>query len=240
MRSFTRSNLSKQKTGLVLLALTVNLGSGCALPTGLLKSRWAMDDPEYAEKYCDGAEKGDVFGKLKQAADARFQEDASGLFVSGGFSKRNGDEDGLVAIDVGAETYFASYLTGRASLMGMGNGEDWFTGADAGLRLQSPSRFAPFVGAGLFAGYAKEVVPATDDWIDNDEDGFIDEHGEDKERLSGAIAAVYPELGAHFWWNPSVRLTGFGRYLVTTDGRASDDWLCGVGIALFTNPWTTP
>lgn len=236
MSCFTQTNLPMTNAAGLFLAVTTMVLVGCALPTGVLKSRWAMDDPEYAQKYCDGAEKGDVLGKLKQANDARFQEDASGWFVSGGFSKRGDDEDGLVAIDIGREAYFTSFLTGRASLMGMGNGEDWFTGADTGLRLQSPSRFAPFVGAGLFAGYAKEVVPADDDWIDNDDDGYVDEHGEDKERLSDAIAAVYPELGAHFWWNPSVRLTGFGRYLVTTDGRDSDDWLFGVGIALFSNP----
>jgi hypothetical protein len=228
------------KAASLLLGLAAVVGSGCSLPTGVLKSRWAMDDPEYAEKYCDGAEKGDLLGKLKQAADARFQEDASGLFVSGGYSLRADDDDGLFAIDIGAESYFASYVTGRASLMGLGNGEDWFTGVDAGLRLQSPSRLAPFVGAGVFGGYAKEVVPAGDDWIDNDDDGFIDESGEDDERLSGALAAIYPELGAHFWWNPNVRLTGFGRYLVTTDGRSSDDWLFGVGLAVFTNPWTKP
>ena len=40
--------------------------------------------------------KGDVLGKLKQATDARFQEDALGWFVSGGFSKRGDEEDGLV------------------------------------------------------------------------------------------------------------------------------------------------
>jgi hypothetical protein len=199
-----------------------------------------MDDPEYAEKYCDGAEKSDVLGKLKQATDARFQEDASGLFVSGGYSKRNDDDDGLLAIDIGAETYIASYLTGRASLMGMSNGEDWFTGADSGLRLQVPSRLAPFIGAGLYAGYADEVVPASNDNIDNDDDGFVDEAGEDKQRLSDAIAAIYPEAGAHFWWTPNIRLTGYGRYMVTTAGRATDDWLFGVGIALFTNPWSSP
>ena len=101
-----------------------------------------------------------------------------------------------MAIDIGREAYFTSFLTGRASLMGLGNGEDWLSGADAGLRFQSPSRFAPFVGAGLFAGYAQEVVLADDDWVDNDDDGYIDERGEDKERLSEAIAAVYP-AGRH-------------------------------------------
>ncbi|WP_286178042.1 hypothetical protein [Stieleria mannarensis] len=221
----------------LMLAITaaVITQCGCALPTGILRSRWAMDDPEYAEKYCDGAEKSDPLGKLKQAVDARFLEDADGIFVSGGYTQRSDADNGLFAIDIGAETYFASYLTGRASLMGMGNGEDWFTGVDTGLRLQTPSRLAPFVGAGVYGGFAKEVVSADDDWKDNDDDGFIDEHGEDEERISGALAAFYPELGGHFWWTPQIRLTGYGRYMISTEGRDADDWILGVGLAVFTN-----
>ena len=84
-----------------------------------------------------------------------------------------------MAIDIGREAYFTSFLTGRASLMGTGNGEDWLSGADAGLRFQSSSRFAPFVSAGLFAGYAKDVVLADDDWVDNDDDGYGTSWGHD-------------------------------------------------------------
>ena len=43
-----------------LLAGCAIFDCGCALPTGILRSRWAMEDHEYAEKYCDGAEKSDV------------------------------------------------------------------------------------------------------------------------------------------------------------------------------------
>jgi hypothetical protein len=195
-----------------------------------------MQDAEYAEKYCDGADKSDVLGKLKQAADARFQDDACGLFVSGGYAKRSAAEDGLAAIDVGGEAYLTSSVTGRISWMGMGNGDDWFTGADAGVRLQTPTRLAAFVGAGVFAGYAEETIPADDDWKDNDDDGLVDERGEDDERISGTLATVYPELGAHFWWTPKVRLTSYGRYMVTTEGSSASDWQFGVGLAIFTNP----
>lgn len=219
-----------------MLVVGLCFQGGCALPTGILRSRWAMDDAEYAEKYCDGAEKTDVLGKLKQAVDARFQADASGMFVSGGYAKRTDADHGLFAIDIGTESYCTSFLTGRASLMGMGNGDDWFTGADLGLRLQTPTRLAPFVGAGVYAGYADEEVLADDDGKDNDDDGSIDEWREKDERFSGALAAVYPEVGAHFWWTPQVRLTGYGRYMVTTEGRTADDWQIGVGLAVFTNP----
>ncbi len=225
---------TRMKRQLPLFAmLCVVATSGCTLPSGILRSRWAMDDPDYAAKYAEGAEKTDIRGKLKQAVDARFQNGSSGMFVSGGAYVRPDSQSGMGAIDVGVESYVTSYLTTRGSLTLFAGGGDLFTGLDLGMRLQSPSRLAPFAGAGTFAGYAREVVPADDDWIDNDEDGFIDEHGEDRERFSGFLLAVYPEVGTHFWWTPNIRLTGFGRYLVTTEGRDDDDWLIGGGVALF-------
>ena len=207
--------------------------SGCGLPSGLLRSRWAMDNEAYASKYADGAEKSDLPGKIKQAADARFMEGASGMFVAGGVTSRPDANSELLGIEVGFEHYAASYVTTRGSLSFMSDGDDWFSGADVGLRFQTPTRLAPFAGAGLFAGYADEVVPAANDGIDNDDDGFTDERGEDRERFKGALAAVYPETGLHFWWTPRLRLTGYGRYMITTEGRDDDDWMIGGGLALF-------
>lgn len=218
-------------TGAILVITCI----GCALPTGVLKSRWAMDDPEYASKYADGAPKTEPLQKIKQAADARFLEKASGIFVSGGITRRPDADNNLFAIDVGGEHYLTSYLTGRVSLVGMVN-DDWFTGADAGMRLQTPTRLAPFVGLGIFGGWARETVDASDDWIDNDDDGFTDEYGEEKKRVSGSYFAAYPETGFHLWWTPRIRLTTYGRYLISDDGRDSDDWMFGTGIAIFTNP----
>lgn len=210
--------------------------AGCSLPSGIFRSRWAMDDSEYANKYCDGADKSDLLGKLKQASDARFMDQATGSYLGGGYTIRGDDDQGLGALDLGKESYVMSGMTTRASLTLMANGEDLFTGADGGLRLQTPSRLAPFVGLGVFAGAARETVPARDDFIDNDEDGAIDEFDEEDERFTGALAAVYPELGLHFWWNSNTRLTAYSRYMITTDGRESDDWLSGIGIACFNNP----
>ena len=206
--------------------------SGCGLPSGLLRSRWAMDDPVYAEKYADGAEKTDIVGKVKQASDARFVEGASGLYASAG-SSAWGDGTGMVGGEVGVEVYGTSYWTGRTALVGFANQEDGYLGLDLGTRLQVPSRLAPFVGVGMFAGYAEKSVVRDRDGEDNDEDGIIDERGEEDERISGVIAALYPETGVHFWWTPRLRLTGFGRYVITTDGRDSDDWLLGGGLAIF-------
>lgn len=220
----------------VFLVLSFAIVSGCALPTGILKSRWAMDDPEYAEKYADGADKSDVLGKIKQASDARFLDNATGWFVSTGVTRRAGAEHGMFTIDLGGEAYLTSYLTSRLSLVGMANSDDWFTGLDTGLRLQTPTRLAPFVGIGASAGFASERVNAENDLKDNDDDGSIDELGEKDWRLDGSLATFYPEVGAHFWWTPEIRLSTYGRYMMTTEGRDSDDWLVGGGIAFFSNP----
>jgi len=217
------------------LALITSVAPGCSLPAGLLRSRWAMEDPEYAQKYADGADKSDIPGKIKQAADARFLDGATGFYVSGGALSRPDSDRGMLGGEIGYEGYATSFLTARGSLMGIGNQEDWFTGLDGGLRLQSPTRLAAFTGAGVFVGAANEMVPATDDSIDNDDDGFVDEAGEKRERLSGMLVGIYPEVGAHFWWTPAVRLTGYGKYMVTSEGRSGDDWLIGAGIAIFSN-----
>lgn len=49
----------------------------------------------------------------------------------------------------------------------------------------------------------------------------------------GGLAAIYPEVGVHLWLDGRFRLTTFGRYLVTSEGREFDDWLVGGQIAIF-------
>lgn len=191
-----------------------------------------MDDPDYAVKYQEGAEKTDPIGKIKQASDARFLNGASGTYVSGGLSYRP-DTGNAAIIDVGAELYTTSYLTQRVSLMGTAGFDQASLGVDAGIRLQSPTRLAPFVGLGVYTGMNWETVDADDDGLDNDDDGSTDELGEEDIDYDWALAAIYPELGAHFWWTPRLRFTGFGRYWITSDGRDSDTWILGGGIAVF-------
>ena len=224
--------LTKVILALVCISTTATV-PGCVLPTGVFRSRWAMDNDVYAEKYADGAEKTDVAGKIKQAADARFVSGNAGLYVSSGITARPDANSELIGVDIGMEGYATSYLTSRGSLKFMSDGDDWFTGADLGARVQTPTRLAPFAGAGVFLGAASERVDAEDDWIDNDNDGSTDERGERKTRFNGALAAVYPEVGVHLWWTPEVRLTGFGRYMITSEGRDDDDWLIGAGLAIF-------
>lgn len=231
-----KQSRSQASRWLCLYALITVLLSGCMLPTGVFRSRWAMDDEEYALKYAKGAKKTDLLGKIKQAVDARFMDGSAGTYASGGYARRPDADHGLAGLELGGEGYLSSYTTSRVALVGYANGDDIFGGLDAGFRVQTPSRLAPFVGAGTFLGAANEWVDADDDGEDNNDDGRIDEYGEQEHRFSGALAAIYPETGIHFWWTPSLRLTGFGRYLVSTEGRRADDWLIGAGIAFFTNP----
>lgn len=214
----------------VFLTLTPQTASA-QFPTGITKSRWAMDDPEYSAKYADGADKTDIPGKIKQAADARFIKDSSGWYVSGGLTAFGNSTNPMGSFEVGYAGYGTSYFSNRVGLVAAANDDDFFLGGEAGMRFQTPTRLAPFVGLGLFIGAASTKVDASDDDLDNDDDGRVDERGEEKSSFDGALSAIYPETGLHFWWTPRVRLSGFGRYLVTTEGRDADAWYYGASIA---------
>ncbi len=212
---------------LLLAAVFLGLGSGCSL-----KSRYAMDDPVYAEKYADGAEKDDPLGKLKQAFDARHTEQLAGYYVSGGAQVR--DEDTVLGgAELGIEGYPTNWMTARAALAIYGNDGEGYGGLDLGVRFQPPSRIAPFVGLGLFNGGSKGVRDADFDGADNDDDGLIDERGETRSTLDGWTTAIYPEVGVHAWINGRTRISGFGRYFITTHGRDDDHWLIGGQVTIF-------
>lgn len=197
-----------------------------------------MDDPVYAEKYAEGAKKTDLLGKAKQALDARHTENLNGMYFSGGAQQRHSDEDAIYGGEVGYESYAANWVSLRGSLaVYVGEQDDnteGYGGLDLGLRFQTPSRIAPFVGVGIFNGISRGTESANDDGLDNDDDGAIDERNERKSTVDGWMTAVYPEVGLHIWANGNVRLTGFGRYFVTSEGRDQDDWLIGAQVAIFT------
>jgi len=212
-----------------VLLITILVSPGCTS----LKSRYAMDDPVYAEKYADGAERGDVLGKLKQAMDARHTTGLGGVYLSGGLQVQPRKGNAMGGGELGIEGYGENWLTGRAALSAYGANGEGFFGVDAGMRVQTPSRIAPFAGVGGFVGYSKVKELADDDFIDNDGDMFIDEPGERGTVVDGMLSVVYPEVGIHFWPNGNWRLTTFGRYLISSEGRSQDDWLLGAQMAIF-------
>ena len=212
-----------------LLICLLVASSGCSL----LKSRYAMDDPVYAEKYAEGAKKSDVFGKAKQALDARHAEGLGGFYLSGGAQYQADADEPFFGGELGAEGYATSWLSTRGSLATYIGDDEGYMGLDLGLRFQTPTRVAPFVGLGMFHGASRDVELADWDGRDNDGDGLVDERGEKESGIDDWLSAVYPEVGAHVWLNGSWRLTAYGRYFVTSEGRAHDDWLVGGQLTVF-------
>jgi len=205
---------------LTLAVLVVWLG-GCGT------SRWAMDDPDYAAKYGRPYGNDKLPRMAKQCVDARYVAGKRGGYVS---CAAAGDPFGLGG-QVGAFGYATPCLSGRAALAGLaGTGaKDLFAGIDLGIRCQTPTRLAPFAGVGTFLGYNERESPAFYDGVDNDCDFVVDEWDE-KTTEYGFLAAVYPELGVHFWLNGRTRLTASGAYYFTTDGRDTDFWFFGLGL----------
>ena len=212
-----------------LVIVLVATSCGCSL----LRSRYAMDDPVYAEKYAVGAERGDLLGKAKQAFDARHTEGLGGVYISGGAQVRPYTRNVMGGAELGAEGYVTNWMTTRGALAGYWSNDEGFAGLDLGLRLQSPTRIAPFVGLGTFHGGSRGVELAHWDGADNDGDGLIDEWGEKKSTIDGWLSSIYPELGAHLWIDGNWRLTAHGRYFITTEGRKHDDWLLGLQLTCF-------
>ncbi|MGB7345074.1 MAG: hypothetical protein WBD20_12745 [Pirellulaceae bacterium] len=202
------------------------------IPAGFMRSRWAMSDPQYATKYANGASKLNLPKKIKQAADARFVDDFAGWYISAGLTSIGDTPSPLGSIELGFTGYQTSYLTNRVGFVAALNDEDFYIGGETGIRLQTPTRLAPFVGLGLFAGASSTRSPAEHDDVDNDDDGSVDEDGETEFDFDGALAAVYPEAGLHFWWTPRVRFSGFGRYMITTEGRRADSTYFGASVAI--------
>ncbi len=212
-----------------LLIVLVTASCGCSL----LRSRYAMDDPVYAEKYADGAERGDLLGKAKQALDARHTEGLGGVYLSGGAQIRPDSGSAMGGAELGVEGYAANWMTTRCAVSAFLGEDEGFAGLDLGVRVQAPTRIAPFVGIGTFQGGSRGVELAHWDGVDNDDDGLIDEHGEKKSIVDGWLSTIYPEVGTHVWVNGSWRLTTYGRYLVTSEGRNHDDWLMGMQLTCF-------
>ena len=204
----------------------VCLSSGCGT------SRWAMDDPDYSAKYERPYEKGEKLPRMaKQLIDARHVAGKGGVYAAAVGAKRPlsaGGELGLFAYHPATPCVEA-----RGALAGLaGTGAtDVFGGIDLGLRLQPPSRLAPFAGIGLFNGLDREELTAEADGQDNDNDMFTDEPGETKDSAE-YLGAVYPELGLHHWLNSRWRISGLSRYYVTTDGRNTDFWTVGLSLSL--------
>jgi len=202
--------------------------SFCGCTNWPLSSKWAMDDPDYAEKYAQPYGDDKSSRMLKQLVDARHVDDKSGWSLSSGA----GGSPATLGASIGGFFFPAPWSEVGYSFTGLaGTGaQDWFIGPEASVRIQTPTRVAPFVGAGGFIGANRFSQRADGDGVDNDNNGFIDELGEEDE-VYKAFVAVYPEAGLHAWLNGTTRLTASGRYYVTEEGRDDDFWFLSVSMS---------
>ncbi|MFP6765656.1 MAG: hypothetical protein VB858_18650 [Planctomycetaceae bacterium] len=187
-----------------------------------------MDDADYAEKYAQAYGDDKPVRMLKQLVDARHVDGKSGWTLGTGA----GGSPATLGASAGGFCFPTHWSEVNYSLTGLaGTGAtDWFIGPEAGVRIQTPTRVAPFVGAGGFLGINRFYENADRDGIDNDDNGFVDEPGE-QEKSYKTFAAVYPEAGIHAWLNGTTRLTASGRYYVTEEGRDDDFWYAGVSLS---------
>lgn len=179
--------------------------------TGCSGSRWAQRDPDYTEKYAEHTE--DPARVVKQAVDARHVEHKGGSYIHAGVAPF----DEAYLLSGGGFGYPTAWFEQRIGLSALASEtiEDrLFLGVEGGLRVQSPSRFAPFVGIGGYAG------PSLAAWLeDDDSDYVLPSEGEEDHN---ALAAIYPEIGFHLWQNADKRWTFSASYWLTTEGRNED------------------
>jgi hypothetical protein len=168
----------------------------------------------------------------KQIIDARHVAGKRGAYVGGAMQT----DPGAAGIELGIFQYADEkpWLEGRGALsvLWADTAEEVFAGATLGARAQSPSRVAPFVGLGAYVGVTPyfEFVLADADNIDNDDDGLIDEGGENSKEFE-FFAAMYPEVGLHVWATPRYRVTASAAYMLTSEGHEHDFWLFGLNFA---------
>ena len=193
---------------------------------GCTSSRWAMDDPEYAEKYSRPYEEGEKIPRMaKQMIDARHLSGATGCYLGAmgaGTPASAAGEIGVFIIPPFETPWLETpWLETRGALAGVvSEDHTGAAGIDLGARVQAPSRLAPFAGVGILLAVADEDL-----WYIAEEDEML-------------LGAVYPELGLHFWLTSRTRLSTFGRYYVsgnTSHSGVTDYWATGLSLSFVTN-----
>jgi hypothetical protein len=220
--------LAIRRSSIVLTALVAISTTGC----GLTSNRWAMSDPVYFVKHHDASDNS-LPAKLVRLSDASHVSGRQGseFGFSGGSQYGSGDFSGF--------KYVNSMVESRIGLVGLVGGTNdpderivrALGGVHLGYRLQTPTRLAPFVGVGAFAGAGDpEWLPPAKDPNEFDFHSMGEDEDEGTWILTDGQLAAYPELGFHYWITPRVRMTASGRYHITTDGADEDSWNYGVSL----------
>ena len=168
----------------------------------------------------------------KQMVDARHVEGDSGIYIGGAGS--NFHQNAAGGVEVGVTNYSRPWLSSKLALAGQFNSgaQNAFAGVNSAVHLSTPTRVAPFVGAGVFGGVDVATVINT-----LDKDGADDAESQDRESTrTQFLGAVYPEAGVHVWLNGRTRLSASASYWVTTAGRHDDFWYYGLGLTFNFGP----
>ena len=193
----------------------------CFSLAGCSGSRWAREDPVYAAKYSEHSD--DLLKMAKQSIDARHVAGRSGYR----FAADYGEDPSTVVAGIGAFKFPSAWSEYYGALDAVAGTESkWlFGGAEAGVRIHSPSRLSPFVGVGGQIGIDSTELLFRDD----DEDGFF-EDGDDEARVYGALL---PEAGLHFWLTAKTRVTASARYSLSAaaNGENNQQWLFGISVS---------
>lgn len=148
-----------------------------------------------------------------------------------------GSDPDSVWAAAGAEGYATDFCSFYAGWFAAGvedisdKSADAFSGLMLGMRLCVPYRISPYVGGGVSAGWGRYYKSATTDGRDNDNDGLVDESGEEKKAYE-SITSAFPEAGIHFWLNENQRLTFNYRYHYTSEGGDKDYWTANLGFLM--------
>ena len=205
---------------LIVLLLMLLATVGCQ------GSRWAKRDADYHEKYDHHT--GNLAKMTKQSVDARHVRNKGGVYIA---ASGRGTPFAAGA-ELGVFGYSEPWLEARGGLAGLVHDGDELKlsgGLSGSMRVQTPTRLAPFAGLGVYGGWAG-LKSAEDDGIDNDDNGWIDERGE---TANAFTVAVFPEVGLHYWLNHRTRLTTSVSYYLTDQGRNDDFLFYSIALSFF-------
>lgn len=193
-----------------------------------------MDHADYRQKY-DRPYSDNHFNKwsrmAKQMLDARHVADDSGYYIGGAGSNFRQNPAG--GAEVGVTNYSLPWLSSKLALAGQLNSgaRNAFVGMNSAVHVSTPTRVAPFIGAGLFGGVDIATVINT---LGNDDEDDEDDDVEDTK--TQFLGAIYPEAGVHVWLTGRTRLSASASYWVTTEGRHDDFWYYGLGLTFSFGP----
>ncbi len=184
-----------------------------------------MDHADYRQKYERPYSDNllDKWGRMaKQMVDARHVSGDSGYYIGGAGSNFRQNPAG--GAEVGVTNYTRPWLSTKLALAGQVNSgaQNAFAGVNTAVHVSTPTRVAPFVGAGVFGGVDVGTV--------------VDSLNGDESTNTQFLGAVYPEAGVHVWLNGRTRLSASASYWMTTSSHDREFWYYGLGVTFGFGP----